>query len=933
MDYKSTLNLPHTAFPMKANLNQRENEFLTHWEEMQLYEKIKEKGKSLSKFILHDGPPYANGNIHMGHALNKILKDIIIKSKTMAGFQAAFIPGWDCHGLPIEHQVDKELGAKKENMDINQIRRKCREYAEGFVEIQKAEFKRLGVFGDWNKPYLTMDSEYEASIVREFAQFVRSGLVYKGFKPVHWCPSCQTALAEAEVEYMEHVSPSVYVKFQMDSSAKDLWPEIGKDRTWIIIWTTTPWTLPANLAVAVHPDINYVLVRQGNEFYIMANELLRDVMKKIGLADSDYKIIDTFNGNKLEGKVCVHPFIDRRSRIILAPFVTLDQGSGCVHIAPGHGQEDYEAGLQYGLDIYAPVDDRGNFTKDVEGFAGLNVFDANGAIIEKMSTSGTLLHQEKTSHSYPHCWRCKSPVIFRATEQWFISMDKNDLRNRTLREIRKVRWIPKWGENRITGMIENRPDWCISRQRSWGVPLVILYCASCEEPVLDADLIEKIAAQVEKEGVDIWFIKPVEDLVPSDLRCLKCGHDRFTKETDILDVWFESGVSHAAVLEKRQGMQWPADLYLEGSDQHRGWFHSSILIGVETHGRAPYKSVLTHGFVVDGEGKKMSKSAGNVIKPQKVIDRYGAEILRLWVAAEDYNDDIRISNDILTRLAEAYRRIRNTCRFILGNLYDFDPETDTVPLAERDELDRWIIHRFQWIKKRLLNGYKSYQFHICFHTLHQFCVVDLSSLYLDISKDRLYTSKKTDTLRRSAQSTMYELLFEMNLLMSPILVFTSDEVWKYLPHALKKEKSVHMAKFPDFNNKLQDAQLAERWERLLEIRGEVSKFIEKARSKKEIGHSLDAEVSLLAGDEDLYGFLSSYIEVLKNILIVSSIKISKPDASSVSMGYVNSELPGLGVAISKAPGKKCERCWQYSLTVGEVEDHPSLCKRCRTAIS
>jgi isoleucyl-tRNA synthetase len=931
MDYKSTLNLPQTEFPMKANLSQREKEFLTYWEEIQLYEKIKKKGGPLSKFILHDGPPYANGHIHMGHALNKILKDIIVKSKTMSGFQTTFIPGWDCHGLPIEHQVDKELGVNKEKMDIKQIRRKCREYAEEFVEIQKEEFKRLGVFGDWDNPYLTMDSEYEATIVREFGQFVRSGSVYKGFKPVHWCPSCQTALAEAEVEYMDHVSPSIYVKFQLDGSVKDLWPEMDKERIWVIIWTTTPWTLPANLAIAVHPDLEYVLVQHGKEYYIMANQLLSEVMGKMGIAD--YKVIRTISGKSLEGIICLHPFIDRRSKIILAPFVTLDQGSGCVHIAPGHGQEDYEIGLQYDLDIYAPVDNRGSFTKDVEGFAGLNVFDANGAIIEKMLNRGTLLHQEKTSHSYPHCWRCKSPVIFRATEQWFISMDKKDLRKRALNEIRKVRWIPKWGENRITGMIENRPDWCISRQRSWGVPLVILYCASCREPIIDPDLIDQIAVKVEKEGVDIWFSKPVEDLISSDIKCPKCDHDRFIKETDILDVWFESGVSHAAVLEKCQGMQWPADLYLEGSDQHRGWFHSSILIGVETHGRAPYKSVLTHGFVVDGEGKKMSKSAGNVISPQKVIDRYGAEILRLWVAAEDYNDDIRISNDILTRLAEAYRRIRNTCRFILGNLYDFDPVTDTVPLTERDELDRWIIHRFQWIKKRLINGYKSYQFHICFHTLHQFCVVDLSSLYLDISKDRLYTSRKTDIARRSAQSTMYELLFEMDLLMSPILVFTADEVWKYLPQGLKKEESIHMAKFPEIYNKLQDSQLAERWEKLIEIRGEVSKCIEKARSKKEIGHSLDAEVGLFAEDEDLYSFLSSYIDILKTILIVSSVKISNLNASSKPEAYNNSELPGLGITIGKAPGEKCERCWQYSLTVGEDEDHPSLCKRCRTVIS
>ena len=931
MDYKSTLNLPRTEFPMKANLNQREKESLELWTRSSLYEKIKKRMEGLPKFILHDGPPYANGHIHMGHALNKILKDIIIKSKTMSGFQADFIPGWDCHGLPIEHQVDKELGAKKENMNINQIRNHCRDYAEKFVNIQREEFIRLGIFGDWDRPYLTMNHSYEATIVREFGKFVRSDSLYKGFKPVHWCASCQTALAEAEVEYMDHVSPSVYVKFKIQDSVKDLGPGIEDRPVYVIIWTTTPWTLPANLAVAVHPDLEYALVQVKKVYYIMASQLLTDVMKSVGI--SDYRIIHRISGKDLEGLTCIHPFIDRTSRLILAPFVTLDQGTGCVHIAPGHGQEDYEIGLQYGLDVFAPVDDRGNFTNKVESFEGQNVFHANEPIIELMATNGTLLHQEKTSHSYPHCWRCKSPVIFRATEQWFISMDKRDLRKRTLDEISKVRWIPKWGENRITGMIENRPDWCISRQRSWGVPLVILYCESCNDPIMDPDLIDYIAKKVEEKGVDIWFSDPPESFIPSGLECKKCGGTLFMKETDILDVWFESGVSHAAVLEQREGMQWPADLYLEGSDQHRGWFHSSILIGVETHKGAPYRSVLTHGFVVDGEGKKMSKSAGNVISPKTVIDRYGAEILRLWVAAEDYRDDIRISNDILTRLAEAYRRIRNTCRFILGNLFDFDPEMDTIPFSEREELDLWILHRFQKVKKKLIKGYKSYQFHICFHTLHQFCVVDLSSLYLDISKDRLYTSRKDDKSRRSAQSTMCELLFEMTLLMSPLLVFTADEVWGYLPQSIRTEESVHMARFPETNLSFQDPELMEKWEKLIEIRGEVSKCIEKARAKKEIGHPLDAQVTLSVEDEDLYKFLSSYQETLKAILIVSSVKISQWKGDSFPEFIANSEIPGLGINIGKAPGEKCERCWQFSPTVGEDKTHPSLCSKCRLAIT
>ncbi|MGA1794236.1 MAG: isoleucine--tRNA ligase [bacterium] len=927
MDYKSTLNLPHTDFPMKAQLNQREKEFLALWEGMSLYDKIKQGVETSPKFILHDGPPYANGHIHMGHALNKILKDIIVKSKTMSGFQSTFVPGWDCHGLPIEHQVDKELGARKETMDITEIRRQCREYAEKFVAIQREEFKRLGVFGEWDTPYVTLDKSYEATIVHEFGQFVRAGSVYKGFKPVHWCASCGTALAEAEVEYMDHTSPSIYVGFKLIEGL----PEAANQDTWVIIWTTTPWTLPANLAIAVHPDLEYSLVHHGKGLFIVAGALLEDVMGRMGV--SDYEVVRSIQGRDLEGVVCRHPFIDRNSSIILAPFVTIEQGSGCVHIAPGHGQEDYEIGLAYGLDIYAPVDDRGAFTAEVKEFQGQNVFETNAPIIQLMRENGTLFHQEKTSHSYPHCWRCKSPVIFRATEQWFISMDKHGLRKRTMEEIRTVRWIPKWGEQRIAGMIENRPDWCISRQRSWGVPLVILYCASCKKPLMDPELIDRIAERVEKDGVDIWFSEPAESFLPAGARCEHCGGRKFEKEDDILDVWFESGVSHAAVLEKREDLQWPADLYLEGSDQHRGWFHSSILTAIENRGKAPYKAVLTHGFVVDGEGKKMSKSAGNVIAPQSVIDKYGAEILRLWVAAEDYRDDIRISNDILTRLAEAYRRIRNTCRFILGNLYDFDPAAHTVPYPEREELDRWILHRFQDIKKRLIQGYTTYQFHICFHTLHQFCVVDLSALYLDISKDRLYTSRKDDQGRRSAQATMYEILHEMDRLMAPILVFTADEVWKHLPEVTETAESVHMTQFPEVHHSCQDIELSRRWDRLIEIRGEVSKRIERARAQKEIGHSLDVEVRLYTTDDDLYGFLTSYQDTLKTILIVSNIMICREDAPPSAGADANSEIQGLRIEIGRAPGEKCERCWQFSSSVGEDEQHPTLCRRCRIVVA
>ncbi len=933
MDYKSTLNLPQTGFPMKANLKQKEKEFLLTWENALIYEKIKKKTSTYIKFILHDGPPYANGHIHMGHALNKILKDIIIKYKTMSGFMSNYIPGWDCHGLPIEHHVDKTLD-HKENMDINQIRQKCREYAEKFIDIQREEFKQLGIFGEWENPYLTMSHKYEATIIREFSKFVRSSSVYKGFKPVHWCPSCRTALAEAEVEYMDHSSPSVYVGFKIDdplNSKRILQLKDVKGEAWFIIWTTTPWTLPANLAIAVHPDMEYSIVSTNEDYYIIASELLSNVMHTIGI--SGYKIINTITGKELEGIKCSHPFIERVSKVILGSFVTLDQGSGCVHIAPGHGQEDYEIGLKYGLEIYAPVDDTGRFTEDVEGLSGQRVFDANNLIIERMSANGTLLHKEKIIHSYPHCWRCKSPVIFRATEQWFISLDHKELRKRTLDEIHKVQWIPSWGENRISGMIENRPDWCISRQRSWGVPLVILYCNSCNKPIMDPDLIDYIAGKVEEEGVDIWFSKAVEEIIPYGTKCPNCTNMSFRKEKDILDVWFESGVSYSALIEDRTDMDWPADLYLEGSDQHRGWFHSSILIGVETHKSAPYRAVLTHGFVVDGEGKKMSKSAGNVIAPQKVIGQYGAEILRLWVAAEDYREDIRISNDILTRLAEAYRRIRNTCRFILGNLYDFDLEKDIIPFAEREELDKWILHRFQYIKEKIIKGYNSYQFHICFHTLHQFCVVDLSAFYLDISKDYLYASRPGDTIRKSTQSTMYEILYDMVRIMAPILVFTADEVWGHLPRGSKDDESVHLAEFPEIKYEYIDEDLAKRWEKLIALKEDISKSIEEVRVRKDIGHSLDAEVELFIGDEELFNFISSYLETLKSILIVSSIKINKVKVSLIQDAYKSKEFPNLGVIIRKAPGKKCGRCWQYSLSVGKFKDNPNICERCKKVIS
>ncbi|MFZ3064751.1 MAG: isoleucine--tRNA ligase [Nitrospirota bacterium] len=931
MDYKDTLNLPKTDFPMKANLSQKELEILKKWEDEKIYKKLAEKGKGKPKFILHDGPPYANGNIHIGHALNKILKDIIVKFKTMKGFYSPYVPGWDCHGLPIEHQVDKNLGPKKKELSKIEIRKLCREYAEKYINIQRDEFKRLGVFGDWNNPYLTMDYKYEGSIVRELGKVVEKGSVYRGKKPVLWCFSCETALAEAEVEYNDKESPSVYVKFQVKDEA-----EVKKIlnlnlNLFFIIWTTTPWTLPANLAIALHPEVDYVeaLVNLGSikEVWVLAKPLLESCMERFGI--KDYSIIATLKGKDLSGIVCQHPFIERPSKIILGEHVTIDAGTGCVHTAPGHGQEDYEMGLKYGLDIYTPVDSRGQFTSDVPEWQGVNVFKANPLINEKMKGLGVLIKEEKIVHSYPHCWRCKKPVIFRATEQWFISMEKNNLRQKALEQIdKKIGWVPPWGRNRIYSMIENRPDWCISRQRSWGVPITIVRCKSCNEPLMDQNIMNKIADMIDKEGADVWFLKEPSELLPKGTACPKCGKAEFAKEADILDVWFDSGVSHAAVLRERPELSWPADMYLEGSDQHRGWFHSSLLESIATVAESPYKTVLTHGFVVDGSGKKMSKSAGNVVAPQEVIKQYGAEILRLWVSAEDYKDDIRISKEILTRIAEAYRRIRNTCRFLLGNLYDFNPEKDAVSDTDLLEIDRWALHRLQALIQRVEDAYNNFEFHVIFHSLHNFCVVDMSSFYLDVLKDRIYTFKKGSIDRRAGQTVVYKILDSLVRIMAPILTFTADEVWQYIP--AKKEAAVHLADFPKVEKKFVDEKLAEKWDRLLKIRDEVLKALEVARQEKRIiGHSLDAEVSIYTSDDDI-NFLKGFD--LNSIFIVSSTKLDSNKTAPQDV-LKSEEIGGMYVMVTHAGGGKCERCWNYSEAIGKDKKHPTVCNRCVEALS
>ncbi|MDY7033439.1 MAG: isoleucine--tRNA ligase, partial [Thermodesulfobacteriota bacterium] len=890
MDYKNTLNLPQTKFPMKANLAQREPDMLKEWDESRIYDRIKEAARDKEKYILHDGPPYANGHIHMGTALNKILKDIIIKSKTMAGFNSYYVPGWDCHGLPIEHEVDKKLGEKRHSMSIPKIRALCRDYAEKFINIQRNEFKRLGVLGEWENPYLTMNNKYVATIIKEFGKFVESDSIYKSKKPVHWCASCRTALAEAEVEYQECESPSIYVKFPLLSDMSGVLPSLHGEKISVLIWTTTPWTIPANLAITLHPDFTYVAVKTGDEVFILAEGLLEATMKAIDV--EEYTIKEKFSSGILEGMKCRHPFLSRESSIILGDHVTLDAGTGCVHTAPGHGQEDYEVGLKYGLEIYTPVDDGGRFTDDVEFFAGEFVFDADRSVNKKLGETGALLKKESVAHSYPHCWRCKNPIVFRSTEQWFISMEKNHLRQKALESINEVQWIPKWGRDRIYGMIENRPDWCISRQRAWGVPIVIFYCKSCNYTLAQKEIVDFVSYQFEKEGSDIWFSKEAGELLPTGTKCPLCNGIDFEKETDILDVWFDSGVSHAAVLEERDSLKFPADMYLEGSDQHRGWFHSSLLTSVNTRGKAPYETVLTHGFVVDGQGKKMSKSSGNVIAPGEIIEKNGAEILRLWVAAEDYRDDIRISEEILKRISEAYRRIRNTCRYILGNLYDYTPTKDALKYEDLWEIDRLSLHRLQKLIMKIRDAYENFSFHTVYHSLHNFCVVDMSAFYLDVLKDRLYISPQDSSQRRSAQTAMYEILDSILRLMAPILSFTSEEAWKYLPPDDERVSSIHLAEFPAVNEEYIDDELAERWDMLLKVRAEVSKALEIARREKVIGHSLDAEVLLYASSK-LYGFLGSFLHELRTIFIVSMVNLLRAEDGHGE--YKSEEMKGLEI--------------------------------------
>jgi isoleucyl-tRNA synthetase len=925
-ELKNTINLPKTSFSMKANLPQREPEMLKRWERMDVYTKIRSARAGCPIYVLHDGPPYANGAIHMGHAINKILKDIIVKSRSMLGFDAPYVPGWDCHGLPIEIRVDQMLGPKKASMSKVEIRRECRKYAEKYIDIQREGFKRLEVFGEWNAPYSTMSFGYEADIARAFGRFVAKGMVYKGLKPVHWCFSCGTALAEAEVEYEDHTSPSVYVAFPVESNLADIHPGLaGKDWA-VVIWTTTPWTLPANLAIAFHPDFEYSAVRAAGKGYIVATELLKPVAEKLGW--QEWEETARFPGKALERRSASHPFIDRESMFVLGDYVTLDAGTGCVHTAPGHGYDDYVTGVQYGLEILCPVDDKAQFVRSVEGFAGMHVFEANPKIVDHLKEIGALLHFESFSHSYPHCWRCHNPIVFRATPQWFIRLDKDGYRARVLEAIKDVRWIPEWGQERISNMVRDRPDWCISRQRDWGVPIVAFYCTGCEEILLEKRVIDHVASIFDLEGADAWYGREAAGLLPDGTACSKCGGTSFRKEFNILDVWFDSGSTHLATLGKRPDLPWPSDLYIEGGDQYRGWFQSSLLIGVALEGRAPYKESITHGWTLDEQGRAMSKSKGIGIDPTELANKRGAEVARLLVSSVSYVDDVRIFDELLERTGEAYRKIRNTCRFMLGNLSNqldaeaprFDPFRDSVPYPEMLEIDRWALARTARLIQKCRKSYEDYQFHQAYSALYNFCTVDMSAFYLDILKDRLYTFATRAHARRSAQTALWQILDAVNRLMAPILPFTAEEVHDAMYEGGgpgRDVESVHMLLFPCYLAAHDNVELLAEWEKLIAVREAVSKALEDVRKTGLIGNSLDAKVMLKAGGETAQ-LLRRHAEDLRYIFIVSQVELGDE---------AGSDAP-LQVRVRAAEGGKCERCWNYSTLTGAEGSFPTLCERC-----
>ena len=914
IDYNATMNLPKTDFPIRAGLPQREPEMIKKWQDEELYQKLMEKNKDLPLYVLHDGPPYANGDIHMGTALNKVLKDIIVKYKNMSGFKAPYVPGWDTHGLPIELKAMKKVGVENIHSAI-ELRKVCQEFAEYYVDVQRKQFMRLGSIGDYFRPYLTFQHKHEAEQIRIFGEMAKKDFIYKGLKPVYWCPECQTALAEAEIEYEEDTCHSIYVKFKVDDDQGKLAP-LGTelDKTYFVIWTTTTWTLPGNLAICLGPEYEYVAVKANGEYYIMAKELVESAMKAAKI--EEYTVSETsVKGTDLEYIVYKHPFIDRTGLVIVGDHVTLESGTGCVHTAPGHGVEDYEVCVNHypEIPIIVPVDGEGKLTAEAGEFQGLTTGDANKAILTKLTELNALFAVEKIIHQYPHCWRCKSPIIFRATEQWFCSVD--GFKEDACKAIDGVQWIPEWGGDRIKGMVTDRSDWCISRQRTWGVPIPIFYCKDCGKVIINETTIEAVASLFEKEGSDAWFKYSANEILPEGYKC-ECGCTEFTKDNNIMDVWFDSGVSHAAVCDEEHGLRWPADLYLEGADQYRGWFQSSLLTSVAAKGGAPYKAVCTHGWVVDGEGKAMHKSLGNGVSPDEVTEKYGADILRTWVASSDYHADIRISGDILKQLSDVYRKIRNTARFILSNLNDFDPDKDSVAVEKLDGIDKWALARMDEILDKCKAAYDKFDFHIVYSCIRDFCTTDLSNFYLDILKDRLYVEKADSESRRSAQTVIYNILRGMTLCLAPILSFTAEEIWGYLPRSEKDDAgSVFFNQIPEKSGVAADEEFMAKWEKIDELRDIVNKALEEARAQKLIGKSLEAKVTLNCG-RDWYEFAKSAENDLVSAFIVSAVEIG------------TSEFDGVDVKVEVAPGEKCERCWTHSHTVGECAEHPTLCARC-----
>ncbi len=923
MDYKQTLNLPKTDFPMRANLAQREPETLQRWRDEGLYQRLLQQNVGNKPYVLHDGPPYANGDVHLGTALNKIVKDVIVKRQLMSGRYAPYVPGWDCHGMPIEHQVLRKLGKKAREMSRLEIRRQCREFAEKYLDVQREQFQRLGVLGDWQNPYLTMSREYEAGIIRTFRKLVEGGYIYRGLRPVHWCPTCGTALAEAEVEYADHASPSIYVRLRFRGSAEQAAAmareesdreELAKSAGSLsaVIWTTTPWTLPANLAVCLNPHLDYVAMRVGGEYLLVAERLVDSVVEAAGLAAEEVTKIPV-DLSSLDGEdLFQHPFIDRSSKLIFGSHVTADAGTGCVHTAPGFGYDDFQVGQQYDLEVLTPVDAHGRFTAEAGDYAGRKVFDTNDEIVERLRSIGALLQGETFSHQYPHCWRCKKALIFLATDQWFLRVDHAGLRDVALREIDKVEWTPKWGRDRIYNMMETRPDWCLSRQRAWGVPIPAFCCDQCGKHHTDAEIVGRIEELFAERGSDVWYELPASELLPAGFRC-SCGGDAFTPDENILDVWFDSGCSHAAVLEPR-GLGVPADLYVEAVDQHRGWFQVSLITSVATRGEAPYRGVLTHGLILDVKKKKMSKSLGNVIAPDEIISKYGADVLRLLFASVDFTNDTAFSQDLIKPLLETYRRIRNTCRFLLGNLDGFDPDRDAVPVAEMPEMDRWILQRGGEVLERSLAAYDTFAFHQVVQGVVTFCAVELSSLYLDVAKDRLYCSAAGGAERRAAQTVCWKMADMLTRLIAPILSFTADEIYSFLPGA--KARTVFEAGLPSVEARSATEDLMKVWDRLLAARSGAMKELEDARKSGLIGHPLDARVIVRAGAA-LHDLLTARRGELAAFLIVSQVEV-----------VLDGDGDSISVSVEKARGAKCARCWNFAETVGDDTAHPAICRRC-----